>query len=234
MSYPWEGTLRCGKAPEGCPHAEIEGLGFCFLHIPAADLEEAELITGWRRCRWGRGRCHEIAAPGREPSYCPRHHQVEFESRNRRAGQGFVNEAMGEQLAAILAEHGEYLLHPPAIGDPLEALMTLADQIMAFCEILRQRVARLEMSQWRYAHDRAGEQVRTELYLYERALDRAGKHLTNIAKLRIREHKLELEREVITVIQRALGMALEASGLDLVGQQKAREVLARELEAIEK
>jgi hypothetical protein len=137
---------------------------------------------------------------------------------------------MDTRLAEILAEHGERLLHPPSIGDPLDALERLADELWAFKQILTEKIATLRIEDWRYRHDRVGEQIRTELYLYERALDRVAKHLVNIAKLHIREHKARVENDIITKIDRALTMALQASGLDLAGQGSAHTVLIRELQ----
>lgn len=225
--FPWQGQDQCLNAQ--CTDFEIEGLGFCLRHVSRDDLPEAEAVTGWRRCTWRTGRCHEIAVQNSDPPYCPMHVGMQHEAQQRRASQGFVNEAEAEQLASIMTEHGHRLINPPRIGDPLEALLHLADQVVELCAVMRDRVSALEMSEWRYAHSRVGEQIRTEVFLYERALDRAAKVLTGIAKLRIAEHKLELEKEMASVIERALGIALEASGADLVGQHKAREVLAREL-----
>ena len=226
--FPWQGLRQC-LHPQ-CLDFEIEGLGFCLRHVGKDDLAEAEAITGWRRCTWRTGRCHEIATVGSQPPYCPMHQNMQHEAQQRRASTGFVNQAEAEQLAQIMTEHGHRLINPPPIGDPLEALLRLADQVVELCAVMRDKAAELEMNKWRYAHDRAGEQIRTEIFLYERALDRAAKILINIAKLRIAEHKLELEREMATVIQRAFGLALEDSGADLVGQEKARQRLARELE----
>lgn len=225
--FGWQGANQCLNAQ--CVDYEIEGLGFCLRHVSRDDLPEAEAITGWRRCTWRTGRCHEIAVAGSEPPYCPMHVGMQHEAQQRRAAPGFAEQAQAERLAEIMTEHGLRLTNPPPVGDPLEALLKLADQVVELTAVMRDEVARLNMSDWRYAHNRVGEQIRTEVYLYERALERAAKILTSIAKLRIAEHKLELEREMAGVIQRAFGLALEDSGADLVGQAKARERLAREL-----
>jgi hypothetical protein len=222
-NQPWQSDRRCGS----CDDFEIAGLGYCLKHVSQEDLAEAEAITGWRRCTTRR--CREIATPTSDPATCPYHVQVRIEKGNRRAQPGFVNEAMAGQLAEILAEHGDHLLNPPPIGNPLDALEALAAEIVAFKQILAAKVATLSMDDWRYRHDRAGEQIRTELFLYERALDRCAKVLTNIAKLHIHEHRLELEREVAAMIERAFGLALEDSGADLIGQQRARDRLSQEL-----
>jgi hypothetical protein len=227
---PWEGDRPCPGDHGKAVKREIEGLGYCIHHVPAEDLAEAEHITGLRRCR----RCTYLATTSSNPPLCPVHVRESLTGSDKRAGMGFIEWEVTELVGRIMTEHGDKLINPVPLGDPLDELLALAAEISAFRKILRDRIAQLEMHEWRYAHHRAGEQIRTEIVLYERALDRDAKILVSIAKLRIREHKLELDRELVAVIQRALGMALEASGLDLVGQQKAREILGRELAGIEK
>ena len=51
-----------------------------------------------------------------------------------------------------------------------------------------------------------------------------------MAKLHIAEHRLELEKETVELLLTKLALALEDSGADLVGQQRARDRLSRELE----
>lgn len=215
---PWEGTSRCGS----CGKFEIDGLGFCIHHVPAEDLAEAEGITGLRRC----GRCTYLAVEGTNPPTCPEHSTQQ----TRRAAPGFIEADMADRMTQILAEHGDHLLNPPSIGSPLDALMQIADEMGALRDILRAKIATMPMDQWRYRSDRVGEQMRTELYLYERAIERLAKLLVSVAKLHIAEHRLELEKETVELLLTKLALALEDSGADLVGQQRAKDRLSRELE----
>jgi hypothetical protein len=215
---PWEGEQKCGS----CGKQEIDGLGFCIHHVPDEDLPEAEGITGLVRCR----QCSYLAVEHTNPPTCPEHSTPQ----TRRASTGFIESTMADRMAQILSEHGDYLMNPPPGGNPLDGLLDLRDEVTAFKEILRIKVSTMPMDVWRYANDRVGEQIRTELYLYERAIDRLAKLLINIAKLHIAEHRLELERETLELLLTKLALALEDSGADLVGQARAKERLAAELE----
>lgn len=221
---PWEGFRRC----EGCEAWEIDGLGYCLRHVPIEDLAEAEAVTGMRRCR----KCSEVATAKSDPPACP-FHVAERTERNgpatNRASTGFIESAMAEQMGEIMTEHGERLLHPPAVGDPLDELIRLVEEFKEFKQILRERLARLNMDEWRYAHNRVGEQIRTEVFLYERALERLARLLIGIAKLKIKEHQAAIETEMVGKIERALLIALAASDATPMGQQRARDVLVREL-----
>lgn len=215
---PWEGEQRCGS----CGKFEIDGLGFCIHHVPAEDLLEAQGITGLIRCT----HCPYLAVEGTNPPTCPEHSTLQ----TSRASSGFIESEMADRMAQILAEHGSHLLNPPSIGNPLDALMQIADEMGALRDILRVKVAAMPMDQWRYRNDRVGEQIRAELYLYERAIERLAKLLVSVAKLHIAEHRLELEKETVELLLTKLALALEDSGADLVGQQRARDRLSRELE----
>src|SRR5215813_12770035 len=66
---PWQSTtVRCKgitAASQFCREFEIEGLEYCLHHVPGDLLEEAEEITGMRRCR--KPGCTEYAVEGAEP-----------------------------------------------------------------------------------------------------------------------------------------------------------------------
>jgi hypothetical protein len=84
----------------------------------------------------------------------------------------------------------------------------------------------------RYAHSKIGEQLRAEILLYERALERYATILLNIAKLNIADRLATVEEKQIQAIETALDAALNETGLDLVGQDKARKALRRHLKAV--
>jgi hypothetical protein len=78
-----------------------------------------------------------------------------------------------------------------------------------------------------------GEQTRAEIQIYERALDRLGNILIQIAKLGIEDRLAKVDERMLGNLERALVMALESTGLNLAGIDKARRTLKRELYAIE-
>jgi hypothetical protein len=234
---PGEGPLLCGlpAGEEGkpCEHHEVEGMGACVWHMPDELLDEAESITGWRRCRHkfgeGTAACHDNAVKGTEPARCRKHGAARGSIPAKQAANRVVSGQIADRLVVILAEHGEKLMKPDPIGNPLTELLDLAAEVKAFKEIMRAITAHLvQKADMRYG-TRMGEQLRAEVVLYERAQERLGKLLMDISRLGIDARLLQLEEQQAGMIERALQAALSASGLGLVEQQEARTVLRREL-----
>lgn len=229
---PWQGPNRCGALlPNGntCSQWEIDGLDACFRHVDDELLEEAEALTGWRRCRQGEG-CTAVAKAGTEPPACKNHGANLGSVTSQHAAARIVEGRQADRLVIILAEHGEKFLHPDPIGNPLAELLELAAEIKAFKEVMRQVTAYLvSRERIRSAHDKVGEQLRAEVMLYERAMERLAKILIDISKLGIEAKLAGVEDDQVELIDRALTAALTAAGLDLVAQQEAKVVLRREL-----
>lgn len=232
---PGEGPLLCGKpTSQGtpCANREVEFLGACLQHMPDDLLDEAEEITGWKRCRLRFGEpdaCRYAAVKGTVPPRCKNHGANKGSYQSKLAAERVVEGNIADRLVVILADHGEKLMAPDPIGNPLAELLDLAAEIKAFKEIMRSvtayLVARQEM---RHGH-RVGEQLRAEVMLYERAQERLAKILIDISKLGIETRLAAIEVTQAAMIERALNAALNASGLGLVEQQSARQVLQREL-----
>jgi hypothetical protein len=238
---PGSGPLQCQgtstspshRPGERCTHREIDGLGYCFAHMPDDLLDEAEALTGERRCRklFGEpGACHQFAVQGTEPPQCKNHGANAGSVTSREAAGRVVDGRVVDRMAEIMAEHGDRLIKPPPVGDPLSELLDLAAEIRAWKEIMREVTAYLlKRNETRYSSKTAGEQVRAEILLYERALDRLGSILIQIGKLGIERRLAQIQETQVARVDRALTAALTASGLGLVEQQEARTVLAREL-----
>ena len=79
VARPGEGTRHCPeltRAGSRCGNLEIEGLIYCLQHMPEEFLEEAEEITGLRRCRRNIGTpefCRQLAVAGTDPPLCSEH-----------------------------------------------------------------------------------------------------------------------------------------------------------------
>lgn len=116
------------------------------------------------------------------------------------------------------------------IEDAVEELEILASEAKAFKDICRDRLEAIGEN-WRYDH-RAGEQLRAEVALYERAIDRCNKILTDYVRLGIAEKRVKIAEAqamiLVGVIQNILGR------LDLSREQKAiaASVVPQELRAI--
>ncbi|HMH76884.1 MAG TPA: hypothetical protein VK547_09690 [Candidatus Udaeobacter sp.] len=96
------------------------------------------------------------------------------------------------------------------VENPLVELQLLAGEILAFRNALRSMVERLDGV--RYSGE-AGESIRGEVILYERALDRCTRVLTDIAKLNLDERLVAITEKQGTAIATALRAALQAAGI---------------------
>jgi len=239
---PGSGPLICqgvntgtGKGNRGqpCSHHEIDGLGYCFNHMPDGLLDEAEAITGARRCRKRFGdpdACHQFAVKGTDPPACKNHGANIGSNQRKGAAITVVNGRVTDRMVAIMGDHGEALMQPSQIGDPLSELLAVAAEIRTWKEIMRAVVSDLlSRKVIRYGHHSYGEQVRAEVLLYERALERLAAILVQVGKLGIESKLAAIQQQQVDLVDRALTAALTATGLGLVEQQQAREVLAREL-----
>jgi hypothetical protein len=129
------------------------------------------------------------------------------------------------QLQKRLDRDGVYKM-----ADAIEEIELIAGEAIAFKNICRARVEALK-EDWRYSSS-AGEQLRAEVALYERAIDRCEKILANYVRLGISDRRVKIAEAqalmLVGVIQNVLGR------LDLTRDQKriAATVVPEELRAI--
>jgi hypothetical protein len=233
---PWEGTALCiGQTGPGqaCQNREIEGLEFCLHHIPEDMLEEAEEVTGLTRCRARYGQpdhCTRIATRGTVPPVCASHGARQGSLTSQNAARRVIEDQAINRLEAIMSDDADAIriLNPEPIGNPLTALLDLAAEIRALREIMRDRVFAIKAGDWRY-RGREAEMVRAEIILYERAQEREAHILIQIAKLKIDERLAAISERRMARMEQAMDIALKGSGLDLAGQEQARQILRREL-----
>lgn len=115
-------------------------------------------------------------------------------------------------VAKVLADAEAVLAHEgvEAVADPVEALARLAAEADAFKSALAARVNALKSV--RYGASGAGtEQLRSEVALYERALDRTAKFLEVLAKLGYEDRRtrvLERDADAVEGLCRGLVQAL--------------------------
>lgn len=126
---------------------------------------------------------------------------------------------------ALLAELGA-----PAVEDPLAALLKLAGQVLAWQEATATLVNGLD--EVRYEGVSGAEQLRAEVALYERAMDRAVAVLAAIARLNIEERLARVtERQADAVID-AIDAALAAVGVTGRDAATAKQAAARHLRSV--
>ena len=115
------------------------------------------------------------------------------------------------------------------VDNPLAELRALTGEVVAWKDALARHVAALEDS-YRYRDDKGGEQLRAEVALYERALDRAGKLLETWARLGIDSMLADMHVRVTAMQVDALSAGLEAyrdaAGVDGAAHARGLEALA--------
>lgn len=141
---------------------------------------------------------------------------------------GGKNATSARRRAEAIAEHklkgiiGRLDITP--VDDPLTALKRLAGEALAWKEKLAEMVGDLE--QIRYSTENA-EQIRGEIALFERAMDRCASTLGLIAKLNIDERLAAISEQQAQMLSNALFASFEAAGIPLTDVE-TRKLVARE------
>jgi hypothetical protein len=118
------------------------------------------------------------------------------------------------------------------IVNPLQTLLEVAEEALLWKDALKRKVVTLESDMWRYNEAGVGEQIRGEITLYEKSIERLTRILVMIAKLGIEERLARVTERQALLIERAVSRALEESGLEAVKQDEVREAVARHLKAV--
>jgi hypothetical protein len=111
-----------------------------------------------------------------------------------------------QQALAVLDREGI-----PPMTDPVAALQELAAEAMELKRYFADRLAALE--QLRY-EGRAGEQLRAEVALFERALDRVQRFALDLAKLGLEDRMVAVTEAQGRMLAQAVEAALQACGLE--------------------
>jgi hypothetical protein len=116
------------------------------------------------------------------------------------------------------------------ITNPLEELAALVSEVLTYKDYCASQVARLRGDE-RY-EGRGGEQLRAEVALYERSLDRAGKLLVEWSRLNIDERLARIEEAKATAILEVIRRSLMAAELDEDARAAVEKVAIKELKAL--
>lgn len=117
------------------------------------------------------------------------------------------------------------------VTDPLTAMAQVAGEITAVKDIFRDRIARLSEEAWRYEDAKGAEQLRAEVALYERALDRSVKVLDSLARMNIDERLVVINERQAELIARFATAFARRLGVD-PGAPEVRQAIAAELRAL--
>jgi hypothetical protein len=116
------------------------------------------------------------------------------------------------------------------VDNPLEALADLVSEVLLYKDFCAQRVADLRGNH-RY-EGRAGEQLRAEVALYERSLDRSGKLLIEWSRLNIDERLSRIEEAKAKALLEIVRRTLQAADLTDEQRLSAEGVLMKEMRAL--
>lgn len=136
-----------------------------------------------------------------------------------------VAAGLNAQAAAELAR-----LDVEPVTDALAELARLAGQAVRWKDNMAAKVN--ELTQLRYEGAQGTEQVRSEILLWERALDRCITTLTAMAKLNIEGRMAAVREATARMLEQALDAALEQAGVGLDKQAEAREAFRRSLKIV--
>lgn len=128
-------------------------------------------------------------------------------------------------MAQVVRADAEALLAHEGLTDienPVEELARLAVEAWAMKDALAARVNAL--AEVRFVDGKGSEQLRAEVVLYERALDRTGKFLEVLARLGYEARRDQVNRELGDRMAAIIERVLDA--LDLTVEQRARTVTA--------
>lgn len=166
--------------------------------------------------------CKNYARPG--TTVCTFHGAAAPQVQNaadRRVMEGKVERRM-------LADLGRREVLP--VEDPLRALQELAGEALLWKNLLAEHVAKLKSPRYR---NQFGEQLRAEVVVYERAMDRAGELLAKIARLNIDERLAAIDAAKKLMVIRAIEASLASAGISGPALAEAKKVAGRHLRVIQ-
>lgn len=151
--------------------------------------------------------------------------------RKHGGGAPQVRAAAATRLAEQEIRRGLARLDVEPVEDPFTELSKLAGQVVAWKNALADKVN--ELTALRYEATGAGtEQLRAEVALFERALDRCAAVLGLIAKLDIDTRLARISEMQADAVVRAVDAAISAAGVTGPAAAAARQAVARELRAV--
>lgn len=116
------------------------------------------------------------------------------------------------------------------VDNPLTALSQLAGQVLAWKDALADRVN--DLNAVRFTDEKGAEQLRSEVALYERAMDRSVNVLGVIGRLKIDERLAAISEQQAKAVIAAIEAALAHAGVTGRAAVEAKQIAARHLRAV--
>jgi P27 family predicted phage terminase small subunit len=201
---------------------------------PIADEPPGAPIAAPARRRWcEEHKRHECRHKRQDGTPCHQYRLVAGLDVCRKHGGKTIGELRADgRTAALEAQAARELAHldVPPVTDPLTELARLAGQAVAWKDSMAAKVN--ELTSLRYESFGGGEQLRAEIALWERSLDRCISTLGAMARLNIEDRLAGVREATARMLEEALTAALQKSGADIGGQAAAREEFKRRLRVV--
>jgi uncharacterized protein YukE len=168
-------------------------------------------------------RCGAAAKPGSPRTWPCKRFALIGQARCRQHGGIHKNTEAQRQVALTNRKIDAAVrkLNITPVEDPLTELKKLAGEVLAWKNEMSRHVGQLTAI--RYGGD-SGEQIRGEIQLFERAMDRCAHVLTAIAKLNIDERLAAISEQQAQMLATALFAAFDEAGLTITDTIKKKAV----------
>lgn len=134
-------------------------------------------------------------------------------------------EAVAADLSAVIGSEGL-----GGVSDPLDALARLATEAMAMKTALAARVNALNSLSYKSAV--GTEQIRAEVLLYERAIDRSAKFLDLLAKSGFEERRVRIDEATGQHVGRLIQRILQRLELSDHQRRMASPIVIEEIQTL--
>ena len=147
--------------------------------------------------------------------------------------QTHLSTASIEEIALVRGKDVSFdKIRGQLVNNPLEELAHLVSEVVVYKDYCAEQVAKLR-GDHRY-EGRSGEQLRAEVALYERSLDRVGKLLIEWSRLNIDERLMRIEEAKAAAIIEVIRRSLLSAELTDDQRKTAEDTAIRELRALER
>jgi hypothetical protein len=150
----------------------------------------------------------------------PRKGQAVCRTHGGSSPQALRKAAERQELAKAEKEHRKVLdKWSPAAAtaasvDVLDELLKTVAMVTSWRDFLSDRLGQLQADAYRYPTSHAGEQLRADVALFERSLDRTSRLLIDCSKLDLAARKQEADERQARNVLAILAIALKTLGLD--------------------
>lgn len=161
-------------------------------------------VTGMDFCSW----CLKRQSPLQKI----RQKQLEIEAKSK----VLVGQLMKQENVPIEVDQLDLSINP------FDALLDIVQEQVRWKEVCEANLAKLRTEEWRWDGDRAGEQLRSEVVLYERAIERCTNTLVKIARLGIEDRLSRIAMRQQAIMEQAIVRTFADMGLTIEQQAQAR------------